>query len=635
MNDFGSVIRVLGLQSEPEEVVVYCHTLINKWKYAEKLNAIDFINHCCEQCDVTVDEYNNSDKIYTQFRLKANEIVAAMKMLVLKELHQTEYYTDPNTGKRVLVHDVLNNLLIVIGNAMNSILSLNLGMTAMNPYFDSSVPMDERLDRIENLPNPKMQDNEILIRWMLGCMQHHGYRKFGTLVFSKVFNDKGQFTHAWECKDEISSLVNKVVSKEQNATIWRILNAKANNKFITNYLETCDEIEFPELVRDRSIFSFKNGLYKANEHKFYPYDTSTIPEDVVAAKYFPLDFEYHENTKDWYNDIKTPAFQSILEPQFKDEEEYHDIAKVAYILIGRMLYNLGEKDDWQVMAFFKGMAQTGKSTILKTIVKQCYEASDVGILSNECAENFPIENLFDKKIFIALDIDNKFRLPQMTFQSMVSGEDVSVMRKHKTPMDIEWSVPGAMSGNELFGYSDNGGSIGRRIVLFEFMKTISSKQLDSNLTQKLKEEFPIILQKCNVAYLEASSTWSKTNIWKHLPSYFIKNRAYLLEQTNSMLEFLTSDQIAPDLQGFVGKDEFIQEYMSYCKEHALKHKRFSKDTYSSPFAIMGSKYNIPVSIVRNPIINGIKRKGQYITGIRLNTFSNDALDEADPDEITM
>jgi hypothetical protein len=278
---------------------------------------------------------------------------------------------------------------------------------------------------------------------------------------------------------------------------------------------------------------------------------------------------------------------------------------------------------------------THNSTILKTIVKQFYEVSDVGILSNECAENFPIENLYDKKVFIALDIDNKFRLPQMTFQSMVSGEDVSVMRKHKTPMDIEWSVPGAMSGNELFGYSDNGGSIGRRIVLFEFMKTISSKQLDSNLTQKLKEEFPIILQKCNVAYLEASSTWSKTNIWKHLPSYFIKNRAYLLEQTNSMLEFLTSDQIAPDLQGFVGKDEFIQEYMSYCKEHALKHKRFSKDTYSSPFAIMGSKYNIPVSIVRNPIINGIKRKGQYITGIRLNTFSNDALDEADPDEITM
>jgi phage/plasmid-associated DNA primase len=401
---------------------------------------------------------------------------------------------------------------------------------------------------------------------------------------------------------------------------------KSGYSQLISYLKSCQEYEFPELKKDRSIFSFKNGVYNAREHKFYPYETSRLSPDIVSCKYFDMDFDYIENIDSWKN-IPTPSFQSILDAQFHEETDYTEICNIAYVLIGRLLYEVGDKDDWQVIPFFKGFAMTGKSTILKYVVKNFYEPADVGILSNDCADKFPVENLYDKKVFIAMDINQRFSLPQMTFQSMISGEDVSIMRKHKTPLDELWKVPGAMAGNEFFGYNDNGGSIGRRIVLFEFMNALTTAQLDNNLAHKSKMEIATILQKCNMAYHQAVRDWPRQNIWANLPQYFHQNRAYLLEQTNSLLEFLNSDLITFDNEQYIHKDEFVQAYMNYCKEHGLKSKKFNKDYYSSPFALAGSKNNTKIAVKRNPMVGNVKRKGNYIVGVSIKYSINDNIED--------
>jgi phage/plasmid-associated DNA primase len=598
-----------------DDIYNKCRLFIEVWNYNKEIATPSYIESCMNECGLRPNDLYNQSIIYEKFKIKIKEI-KLLKFLLSDKNLSSHKYDDYNT-----YDGILSNLIIVIGNAMHLLLSLRQSLIALKPNYDTTMTDDQRILSVRINNGDDMKDGEILIRYTLAYIQRMGYRKYGEDVYKPIYHGK-YFTHAWARHSEIAEMVHNMVDKDENSDIWKILyTTKSGYNSLINYLHQCKEYEFPELVKDRTIFSYKNGVYNAREHCFYNYKTSRLSSDVVSCKYFDMDFEFIENKDSWKN-IPTPSFQSILDSQFIDEEDYTEICNVAYILIGRLLYDVGDKDDWQVIPFFKGFAMTGKSTILKYIVKNFYEAADVGILSNECADKFPVENLHDKKVFISLDINEKFSLPQMTFQSMISGEDVSIMRKHKVPLDIEWIVPGAMAGNEFFGYKDNGGSIGRRIILFEFMNALTNAQLDNNLAHKIKSEIAVILMKCNMAYHCASRDWPRQNIWANLPKYFHLNRAYLLEQTNSLLEFLNSDLICFGSEEFIHKDEFVQSYMNYCKEHGLKTKKFNKDYYSSPFAIAGNKNDSKITVKRNPTISNIKRRGNYVVGVSIKYSLN-------------
>lgn len=599
-----------------EQVLEICKEFIINWNYNKDIELHESIETAMTQCGLQSNDLYNQAIIYDKFQIPIKEIKALKFLLKSKNL-QDKKYDDFNT-----YDEVLSNLIIVIANSMHMLLSLRQVIFALKPNYDINMTDDQRILSIKCDNYSDMKDGETLIRYTLNYFQKMEYRKYKEDIYKPIYNGK-YFTHAWARHMEISKVVHNMVNKEQNSEIWRIMYTTKNGyNSLINYLNSCQEYEFPELKKDRTIFSFRNGIYNAREHKFYNFETSQLSPDIVACKYFDMDFEYIESLDAWKN-IPTPSFQSILDAQFIDEDDYDEICKTAYILIGRLLYEVGDKDDWQVIPFFKGFAMTGKSTILKYVVKNFYEPADVGILSNDCADKFPVENLYDKLVYIAMDINERFSLPQMTFQSMISGEDVSIMRKHKTPLDELWTVPGAMAGNEFFGYRDNGGSIGRRVILFEFMNALTTAQLDNNLAHKIKLEIAVLLQKCNMAYLQAVDQWPRQNIWANLPQYFHQNRAYLLEQTNSLLEFLNSDMISFGGDEYLHKDEFVQAYMNYCKENGLKTKKFNKDYYSSPFAIAGNKNNTKISIRRNPIIKNVKRKGNYVVGLSIKYSLND------------
>ena len=96
--------------------------------------------------------------------------------------------------------------------------------------------------------------------------------------------------------------------------------------------------------------------------------------------------------------------------------------------LGRMLHRLGEKDNMGVFPYFLGLAGTGKSTLLR-LLSSLLEARDVGYLNNTLQKQFALEGIYDKLLYMALDIDENFQLDQATFQSMVVGEEVAVIRK--------------------------------------------------------------------------------------------------------------------------------------------------------------------------------------------------------------
>lgn len=254
---------------------------------------------------------------------------------------------------------------------------------------------------------------------------------------------------------------------------------------------------------------------------------------------------------------------------------------------------------------------THNSTIILKVCKNFFDPTDVGILSNNIERKFGISAFYDKYLVVAPEVRNDLCIEQAEFQSIVSGEDVQVNVKHKKAFSVEWSVPGALAGNEVPSWADSAGSIQRRIVLFEFKKPV--RHGDTKLGDKLNAELHAIIQKCNKAYLEKVKRHGHENVWSVLPKYFVSTRDALAQATNSIEGFLST----PDVR--VGEDQWcpMDDFKSALKEYEIKNsipsKRYSNDLFIGPFEKLGL---VVCRDTRN--YRGVERYRDYVVGVDVN-----------------
>lgn len=246
-------------------------------------------------------------------------------------------------------------------------------------------------------------------------------------------------------------------------------------------------------------------------------------------------------------------------------KEGDQIIDWVYIEGGRILYPVNYLDTWQHMPMFIGRAGTGKSLILSTWAK-FFDDADVAVVSNDVQAGFGLETVWNSFVWMIKEVKADLKLEQSQLQSMITGEEMSIARKGLPAIQVVWKSPGVMAGNELANWTDNSGSMSRRILLFYFRKYVPNS--DPKLAQKLADELPLLLHKSNLAYAEACSLYGHCDIWgknpilkkkfeespeleaKHrgaitiLPTYFHNNKGNFKQQTHPMENFLsTSDEI--------------------------------------------------------------------------------------------
>lgn len=230
---------------------------------------------------------------------------------------------------------------------------------------------------------------------------------------------------------------------------------------------------------------------------------------------------------------------------------------------------------------------THNSTILTKVVKQIYETCDIGVLSNNIERKFGLSALADKFMFIGPEIKGDLSMEQSEFQSIISGEDVQVAEKHKIAKSIVWTVPGMLSGNEVPQYSDNAGSISRRLMVFKFDNKV--KKGDTTLGHKLKAEMPYIIQAAAKGYLDAVNRYGSADIWDIVPEYFKKTKDDMAENTNALMHFLKSDAVRISPKCYVRSKVFVSAFNDHCKENNLGTVKWCNDYYLGPFSCFGIK----------------------------------------------
>ena len=493
-------------------------------------------------------------------------------------------------GKYVSLGSHANRAISITQTRGEILLSMaNIDKLNKSPAFDIVFSEDNITGPTTYNPgNPTTPNNDyqIVIIYVLTSLKKLRYKRYKEYVCRQIKN-----TRAWEKIDKIEHYVEKLFRKERDYEMWiKFTKNGQMRKNLIEHLSCCYDSQFPELKKNRHVFSFSNGLYVCrhkdnNEPRFFPYESpefKNLDPTIVSSNYFDLPFDKNEY-KHWY-DIPTPHLDRILNYQ----DFPVDVKKCIMYFIGRMLYDVNEMEKWQVILFMKGMASTGKGMICQ-LATYFYESEDVGTLSDTPEKQFGLSAISDKFCFIAPEITSKFGLGQADFQSLVSGENVSIGRKYKTAESVKWKVPGMFAGNEPPGYHDNSGSVQRRLVTVPFPNQVKPEDVDTELPDRLKAEVPAILRKCNEAYLEAVGKFVKGGIWAHLPQLIKTTREEMALSTNSLRHFMASPSIeyGPDKE--IPLTIFIQHFNEHCKANNLGKYKFGPDFYNGPFSTKAIK----------------------------------------------
>lgn len=468
---------------------------------------------------------------------------------------------------------------------MNDRLTSNhrLRLLLSESVADDRVPKELDLFKFSFPDYGALSPYHCLLLYILKSLDQYNFRRRGQSCWEQIYSapdDNGVRypTHAWKYVCSIDQFICRQCDKETHFQEWINSTSGENARRARVYLTTSPDCEFPDYQPCRTRFSFNDAVLDVKNRRAYRFGKDRIPHDFVACRYFnrrlePEKLYQYEN----WTDIPTPKFQSILDFQGLAP----DVCWVIYLMIGRLLYDVNDLDKWGLILFIKGVANSGKSTIGK-LIKSIYSACDVAILSNNIEKKFGMSALLDKYLFICYEVKKNFGLDQGDFQSIITGEEVSVAQKYKDALSVLLKCTGLLLGNETANWVDVQGSMERRMLTVNFPKKVIHS--DMNLANDLEAELPALIVKWNEAYHAGVTSYGHTNLWPVLPDYFQQTRKEFSMQVNALRSFINeSHLLARGKQQYIPLARFSELYRDYCTTNNMARSAMTADHYKSVF----------------------------------------------------
>jgi hypothetical protein len=479
----------------------------------------------------------------------------------------------------------------------------------------------------------QMKKHQQILYFYLRKAFKHNYKKDGDALFKPRYNKYGEFVHAYEYACDISDFVfSGIYPLEQNHYWFDCLTEKSNTaKTCIQHLTNFKTEWLQQLERNRSIHAFNNGLFVTSRNAFFYFKklpgknwVGQLDGNLTAIKFHDITFDEEGMERDMmryqvrtYMAIEMPPIHQILSTQKFSVNERRWI----FCLLGRLLHPVGKWDTWSVFPYFLGLAGTGKSTCLR-LVANLFEKRDVGYLNNTLQKTFALEGICDKMLYLALDIDESFQLDQATFQSMVCGEEVSVLRKYKQPITVVWSIHGGFAGNKLPTWTDNGGSLSRRLIIVEFTRMVT--KCDPNLFEKCLDIRDRFLKVITSAYQELTEKFNCRGIKEVIPEKFKQSEKKALLELNCLMQFVSE---FCEIENCVDEDskremvqpfkDFNKAFKSYCKRIGIRQRQLNYTFYNGVFAKFQIIVVKPGEGKQKKVVDPYGQTARYILGLKL------------------
>jgi hypothetical protein len=384
-------------------------------------------------------------------------------------------------------------------------------------------------------------------------------------------------------------------------------------KMLLEWMSTVDHPTFP-LLFDRlmptNAVSLIDGSFDINLLEFTPWDEfegkppcnnwyfeSNLP-DILHFEALPPtvigdDPNVIERDRLAAVEGSTPFWNKIVDAQLVVDGN-REVVETLEMLIGRLFFKVNEHDRYQIIPFLKGDSQTGKSTVCN-IIKAMFPQHSVGHITATHEPLFGLEALHTKRLILIPDLPKNFHLlvNQSDFQSMVSGEGVSVARKNKVAQNnIDWTVPLFAAGNYLPSYCDNSGSLSRRLVVFPFVNKVETT--DTNLEQKIiANELFCLLYRCILRYWICVKKNKGKEFWTFAPTILHTMRQEIKSDSNFLARFLQDGddyyQIIHQEGAVTSIEDLGRAYSNHMK---FTHKKDRETLSSDHFPIKNAGFII-------------------------------------------
>lgn len=335
---------------------------------------------------------------------------------------------------------------------------------------------------------------------------------------------------------------------------------KSDNRFhespkyldeLLKWIKNNEHPDFPYIENDHNLYGFRNGVLDIRTNAF----SFGFDEPKVVRRFYDCD----------YAAVPTPLWDSIITSQLPE-----DAHEVLLCLLGRLLFKVGQMDNWQIMPLIVGESGTGKSTILKVLM---HLFARVGNIDDHFDHVYGLASLYETELVICDDLprDIKNRLPQQSWQKMVTGSLINVRKAYGDPRDVVWDVHQLWAGNWVPNYVDMG-QVGRRLVVFQFNHILPRGESDTRLEDDIvASELVGILQKILFVYHRSVAEHGRRAFYDWCPDYFHHTSDEMRAATNPLFRFLRDeDWVLTQPDGETPVDAIRDAFQKYLKKPVSK-----------------------------------------------------------------
>ena len=423
------------------------------------------------------------------------------------------------------------------------------------------------------------------------------------------------------------------------------------HKYLINCAKANDDrkngaLNVPVFRPNRKRLAFDNGVFCADKFKFIPWERYNAVEEPHNANYlsgYQMDPRWFDEEAPDHYLPETPHTDKIWEKQgIEINTDTHRVLRA--ICIGRMMFNLKDKDNWQIIPFIVGVAGTGKSTIAEEILYQIYPFSKVAILDSQAEARWIVGSLKGKYLWTCTEMTGKCSWAQGTFQQLVAGERVQSEIKHQTPGMEEFRLPGIMMANESLIISNTRGSGTRRVVGIPFMTEVPKDEQRGSFSDDVRKELAANIFHGVRDYLwlvkEVENKYQKS-IWKALigiDEQFFKNGTVAAYSDNSIISCFINEMLkkkifvadpklgtSQPLDYYIDFDIFKEQALVFAKNQNRETElKWTNKNIASALDVFKAMYKSNVKCRWPPVDGGVVQDINIVAGLALREHVGNA-----------
>lgn len=267
---------------------------------------------------------------------------------------------------------------------------------------------------------------------------------------------------------------------------------------------------------------------------------------------------------------------------FEPHDKHH-----CYAYMGRLLFEVGELDHHEGTLFFQGIGGCGKSTILNAI-KPFWPRHLIATLSSNMQSQFGMASLAHGKVVMCSEVSEELNLPQEEWQDATGGGTLSLARKFKDPLVMDWLAQFVWAGNQFpKRWKNQQMQVSRRLAGVLMNNPVRGR--DGTIAQRISKKLGSLQRKIILAYFTLLHAYGNTDPMSQedrLPPAF---RSFLKtgrEATNPMLAFINEGSY---VKKEMGASMLLEDLRQLFNEWRInndmgKTVRWSEDVYKSAFS---------------------------------------------------